>query len=102
MNKPGPELKQYYHPLEKPNAYPLELCKTDGRHLEICLWFADGRSKYVIAYWIPDSEGYDLKFVGERPLMANVDWNVFKRLAVQGTAITYRWYRQDYNRRHKI
>lgn len=79
LNKPIANL-EYYKPQEKPRRYPLEL--TDNLH--ICLWSKEGKYKCTIAYWIRDKEGYELKFVGDRPLDSRVDWTKFKMIIKQG------------------
>mgnify|MGYP001577330234 CR=1 FL=1 len=72
--------KRYYKPIERPRRYPLEL--NDGLH--ICLWSEYGKFKWTIAYFLEDSEGYDLKFVEDRPLDERVNWSHFRELIVQG------------------
>ena len=44
----------------------IHLCKS-GEHVtaEIIKW--EKESCYVLAYWVEDSEGFYLKFVGRRP-----------------------------------
>lgn len=47
-----------------------------GEHYtaEIVKWFGEDKKKcYTIAYYIEKSEGYDLKFVGMRPLSEEVN-----------------------------
>ena len=64
-----------YHPL-----YPEIICwvkKDDGS--EYC---------YTLALWVEDSEGWDLKFIGERPFdYDNVDPKLFWEVARLGNAI---------------
>ena len=79
MHGPVANLK-YYKPLENPTRYPLELTED----LHICLWDEAGKSKVTIAYFVEDKEGYDLKFVGDRPLDKRVKWKHFKKLIKQG------------------
>lgn len=64
--------------------------RSCGKHLlregvehttaEIIKW--QGDTCFVLAYWVKDSEGYDLKFVGSRPF--NEDRDTFWLLAKQG------------------
>ena len=43
---------------------------------------------YTLAYWVEDSEGWDLKFVGNRPFEADkVDQKLFWELAKIGDSI---------------
>jgi hypothetical protein len=72
-----------YNPIEKPIRYPLELCDN----LHICLWDESGKFKWTIALFHQGSEGYDLRFIGPRPLDARVDWTHFGELVIQGQAI---------------
>ena len=51
-------------------------------HLEICEWGED--SRWVIAIFRPRKEGFDLEFVGERPLADTVDWEQFKKVVKLG------------------
>ena len=60
--------------------YPLEL----NADLHICLWDEKGEYKWTIAYWQKDSEGYDLHFVGDRPMDKRVDWRNFETIVRQG------------------
>ncbi len=53
-------------------------------HAEICQWGDKNGHKWTIAYFQPHSEGYDLKFVGERPLVKGVRWLEFKKLVRLG------------------
>ena len=69
--------------ISSPKALPLELCK-DGH---ICLWDAEGKYKWTIAYFDFDKEGPDLIFIGERPMDARVDWVVFRQLIKLGFAV---------------
>lgn len=91
IDKPATNL-MYYNPLEKPKRYPLELreCSSVGyfkdntASFEICLWDNTGEYKWTIAYWLSTNEGFDLKFVGNRPLDRRVNWEHFRELIVQG------------------
>ena len=82
MNEPIENLR-YHKPLEKPRMYPLELTEN----LHICLWDEQGKYKWTIAYWVKDKEGYELKFVGDRPFEKRVDWHNFEAVARQGQII---------------
>lgn len=75
--------REYYKPLEKPRRYPLELTAS----LHICLWSDNGAYKWTIAYFVAGKEGYDLQFVGDRPLDDRVNWDHFRELVVQGDRI---------------
>ena len=86
----APENHEHYHPLEEPRRYPLEL----GKDLHICLWDVHGKFKWTIAYFIADKEGYDLHFVGDRPLDGRVDWEHFRELVVQGQQIADRRFKR--------
>lgn len=56
---------------------------SDGEHTtaEIIKWLASGHC-IAVAYWIATSEGFDLKFVGDRPF--DVDPHRFMQLAQHG------------------
>ena len=71
---------RYYRPVEKPIRYPLELCADH----HICLWSEDGKFKWTVAYFAKGSEGYDLRFVGDRPLDSRVNWDHFRELVILG------------------
>jgi hypothetical protein len=45
---------------------------------------AEKRSCYSIAYWILGKEGYDLRFVGERPFDRDIDPAAFMSFAKTG------------------
>jgi len=72
--------QRYYRPLERPRRYPLEL--NDDLH--ICLWSDDGKYKWTVAYFFASKEGYDLHFVGDRPLDSRVNWDHFRELVILG------------------
>jgi hypothetical protein len=78
MNTPLPT--RYYHPKESPTRYPLELTND----LHICLWDEKGMYKWTIALWNMTEKGFELRFVGPRPLDGRVDWEHFRELIVQG------------------
>ena len=82
MNAPTKNAR-YYKPLETPRMYPLEL----NNDLHICLWDEKGEYKWTIAYWVRDKEGYDLHFVGDRPLDRRVDWRNLEVVIRQGQKI---------------
>lgn len=75
--------RRYYRPLEKPRRYPLEL----NDNLHICLWSEDGKCKWTVAYFLKGKEGYDLHFVGDRPLDSRVNWEHFRELVILGQRI---------------
>lgn len=54
---------------------------SSGQHntAEISEWF-NSESCYVIAYFENTSEGYNLRFVGDRPLGESVNWKEFGKL----------------------
>jgi hypothetical protein len=79
---------EFYKPLERPAKYPLEL--TDALH--ICLWSETGEYKWTIAYWENGKEGYELRFVGGRPLDKRVKWADLKVVIKQGQSMAdNRW-----------
>ena len=39
---------------------------------------------YTLAYWVRDSEGYSLRFIGNRPLEDDVSYTIFHYLAKYG------------------
>lgn len=82
----------HYKPIENPRAYPLEL----HDNLHICLWSVDGTFKWTIAYWVKNSEGYYLKFVGDRPLDKRVRWEDFEAIIRQGQAIADKRFRGEW------
>lgn len=82
-----------YNPLEKPIRYPLELCEN----LHICLWDESGKFKWTIAFFEADREGYDLRFIGGRPLNARVDWMHFGELVIQGQEIADQRFAKEAN-----
>lgn len=74
---------RYYIPLEEPRRYPLEL----NAELHILLWSFEGDYKWTIAYWVQGREGYNLHFIGDRPLDPRVNWEHFGELVRQGQAM---------------
>lgn len=48
----------------------------------------------VIAYWKEHAEGYDLKFVGDRPFSKEVNWTDFRELAQTGQALLTLWFEE--------
>ena len=82
---------KYYNPQETPIQYPLELTEE----LHICLWDKEGKYKWTIAYWVEDSEGYDLKFVGDRPFDKRVKWKPFRQLVKQGQKIANKQWKKN-------
>jgi len=85
---------EHYNPLEIPTRYPLEL--TDNLH--ICLWSPDGTHKWTIALWSRDKEGYDLHFIGPRPLDERVRWKHFRKLIKQGQKIADKRFEDEQER----
>ena len=82
MNKKpdGPVSTKHYNPMEEPTRYPLELTQ-DGH---ICLWDEEGGYKWTIAMFVPHSEGgFDLHFVGDRPLDKRVKWKHLRKIVKQ-------------------
>ena len=79
---------------EEKEFYPLELTKND----HVCLWSADGTYKWTIAYFHKTTEGYEVKFVLERPFDERVNWTHFEKLLRRGQKICNRKYKiqQDY------
>lgn len=70
----------HYKPMESPTRYPLELTPE----LQICLWNEAGHHKWTIAYFHEGKDGFDLHFVGDRPLDPRVNWNHLLELVKQG------------------
>lgn len=61
-----------------------------NRFPEIIRWVnseVQGKYCYTLAMWEKDSEGYDLKFLGPRPLAPEVDKDVFWELVKYGQKI---------------
>lgn len=76
-----------YHPAfeeaRKPKNWEegyLEL--VEDRH--ICLWSEDRTFKWTVAFFHKGRDGFDLHFVGDRPLDARVNWDHFRELVVIG------------------
>lgn len=92
MERTSPFRDKYYHPLENPRRYPLELAYKDGT-LAICLWAGDGTFKWTIASWRKDGEGYYLEFCQSRPLAPRVDWKDFRDVILIGQTIADRLFR---------
>ena len=71
----------------------LELRDCGHGYHEIVSWFSHDllgkrtMSCYTLAYWVRDGEGYDLRFVGGRPLEDSVNWERFGKLAKRGQKI---------------
>jgi hypothetical protein len=55
--------------------------KDDEIHTEIVAWITEN-SCITLAYWQRDSEGYHLKYVGDRPFQYDI--GVFQKLAEYG------------------
>lgn len=53
---------------------------------EIIKWERDDEKQYcfAVAYWTRDKEGYDLRFVGDRPFDKDIDSASFMSLAKTG------------------
>jgi hypothetical protein len=83
--------RRYYQPLEKPRRYPLELNDT----LHICLWSEDGKFKWTIAFFYKGKEGYNLHFVGDRPLDSRVNWDHFRELVILGQRLADQRFEQE-------
>ncbi len=79
--------QQWYHPLESPSRYPLELHRDCGGRLAVSFWFADGKTKYVIALMNRDEGGCVVRFIGDRPLREQVNWDHFRELLTQGISL---------------
>lgn len=83
MNEPIKESLKYYKPLEQPRMYPLQLTEN----LHIVIWDETGKYTCSIAYFVCTSEGYELKFVGDRPMDSRVNWQHFEAIIRQGQTI---------------
>ena len=95
MNGPTKN-REYYKPLESPPQYPLELrAKSKYSSLAIVLWSEDGTCCWTIAWWTRGKEGYELSFVGDRPLDKRVKWKAFKRCVKQGQKIADEMFRKE-------
>lgn len=90
-NSPGPKNREHYNPQESPPMYPLEL---DSR-LHINLWSKKGEHKWTVAMFVETNEGYDLRFLGDRPFDSRIDWAKFKEIATQGQALADERYRVE-------
>jgi len=62
---------------------------------EIVEWAADDSHCWAIAYWIKGKEGYDLKFVGDRPFANTVDKYTFWMLAKAGQMILEQFFEME-------
>jgi hypothetical protein len=87
-----PVKTEHYNPIERPRRYPLEL-RDDGH---ICLWSENGEYKWTIALFNRHKEGYDLTFVGDRPLDPRVNWTHFREIIEQGQSMHDRMYRDEH------
>ena len=83
---------RYYQPLERPRRYPLELTEN----LHICLWSKNGKLKWTIAYWQRLNDGYNLHFVGNRPLDLRVNWEHFRELIALGQVIADKYFQENH------
>jgi hypothetical protein len=89
-----PENKRYYNPVERPRRYPLEL--REDHH--ICLWSEDGKFKWTVALFEKGSEGFSLRFIGDRPLDSRVNWEHFRELVILGQRLADEaWEREQGN-----
>lgn len=53
--------------------------------VDICQWAEDNDHQWSIAYFNRSSDGWDLKFVGNRPLkLDTTQWLDFKRVVTEG------------------
>ena len=60
------------------------------RNAEIVRWQDSetlGKFCYTLAWWVKDNEGYDLHFIGSRPLNDEVDKDCFWELVIYGQKI---------------
>lgn len=56
----------------------------------------DGKEfNFTIAYWIKGSEGFDLKFVGDRPFSVEIDRDTFWKLAEFGQEYLDEWFSNE-------
>lgn len=92
-----PMRSEHYQPVEEPRMYPLELRED----LHICLWDEEGTSKWTIAYWTANSEGYYLRFVGGRPLDKRVKWKKLKKIIKQGQKLADEKWNKEREKRVK-
>jgi hypothetical protein len=75
--------KDEFQTVEKGRRSPLELTHD----LHICLWTELRDYKCTIALWTKHKEGYEVRFVGDRPLDGRVNWKDFEKLIRKGQAI---------------
>lgn len=96
-----PRSKEYLSKIEVASFYPLELRLNDKEYLcnlEIVYWKRDSSNKdfcYTLAYWAYTREGFELKFIGSRPLDAGVRWPDFGKLVRLGQHIADDFYYQE-------
>lgn len=73
---------------------------ADDRFPEIVRWEYSETSErefcYTLAVWVKDDEGYDLKFIGDRPFSDNVNSDMFWELAKYGQKIVNARFDLDY------
>jgi len=50
---------------------------------------------YVLAYWLKDTEGYELKFIGDRPFEDNINKDEFWLLAEIGQKHLTKWFNEN-------
>ena len=61
-----------------------------SRNAEIIRWQDSkdfGKTCYTLAWWIKDKEGYNIQFLGDRPLSYEVDQDYFWELVKYGQKI---------------
>ncbi len=71
--------------LRTTGKYLMQTFENDMKTCEIVQW--EGNFCFTLAYWVEDSEGFYLRFVGEGPLDENVDILDFMHLAKEGYRI---------------
>jgi len=69
------------HLLDREPHTTAEIVQWGEAHAEI------QPSCWVLAYWAVSKDGYDLKFVGDRPFGERVDTEVFMNLAKIGQSL---------------
>lgn len=79
------ELQLAKQEAERTPYYPLELV-NEQHGIHINLWDESGRTKYTIAYFTQDKDGWVFRFSGDRPLNPRVDWDHFRQLVQRGFA----------------
>ena len=70
------------------------LTNTFKEHItaEIVIW--NNKSCFTIAYWIKDSDGFNLKFIEDRPFENNINKDEFWLLVEMGQKHLMNWFEE--------